>query len=178
MKYICWVCGVGFSGGKFHEECQTYSCPKGHCFCSLSKEAQLAVDRAMQSYGHWSPPRRRKRRRREEGSEMKKWLEEEERRELLKELPGWAIEWAEEVAVPGEVGMVREIGRFLIEIGGRASPGPLWLTVKQRGELIRKYGTIAARWAEELSPPGTPIEEVEKAAQAFLKKMYETLRII
>jgi len=177
MKFICWVCGEEFTEGSFHEECQTYFCPKGHCFCSLSKEAQLAVDRAMQSYGHWSPSRRKRRRREED--EMKRWLKQEEKKELLKELPRWAIEWAEEVAIPGEVGMVRELGRFLVEVGGRASPSPvMWLTVKQRGELIRKYGTIATRWAEELTRPGAPIEEVEAAAQAFLKKMYETLRIV
>jgi len=64
-KY-CWVCGVKFNEfeSPYHETCQTYVCPQGHCFCSLSPEAQRAVEYAMVSYGLWHlNPRRRKKKR-------------------------------------------------------------------------------------------------------------------
>lgn len=63
--YYCWACGTYFNppADSYCEVCKTYKCPNGHCFCSLSPETQKALDRAMASYGLWSPfsnPCRRK----------------------------------------------------------------------------------------------------------------------
>lgn len=43
--------------------CSTFKCPYGHCFCTLSEGEKKAVERAMQTYGHWSEGKRKKRRR-------------------------------------------------------------------------------------------------------------------
>jgi len=48
----------------------------------------------------------------------------------------------------------------------------MWLTLEQRKELEKKYGTVAVRWAEEATRPGD-IEAAERAAAYYYGKIKE-----
>jgi len=67
--HICWVCGQPFNPDTalYCEKCGTLLCPQGHCLCSLSLEAQIAVSREIESLGLWEQTlygKRKKKRRR------------------------------------------------------------------------------------------------------------------
>lgn len=55
-QVYCWLCGEPFieSEADFHEECHTYQCPNGHCFCSLTSGLKTQLI-AMLSYDLWKP---------------------------------------------------------------------------------------------------------------------------
>jgi uncharacterized membrane protein (UPF0127 family) len=48
----------------------------------------------------------------------------------------------------------------------------MWLTLEQRKELEKKYGSVAVRWAEEATKP-SDIKGVEAAAEYYYKKIRE-----
>ncbi|GAJ00105.1 unnamed protein product, partial [marine sediment metagenome] len=48
----------------------------------------------------------------------------------------------------------------------------MWLTLEQRKELEKKYGSVAVRWAEEATRSGD-IKGVETAAEYYYKKIRE-----
>jgi len=68
---LCWFpdCGAVWKTeeAEFHEDCQTFKCPKcKRCFCDLDPFTQYVLDAELASLGIWSPftnPKRRKRRR-------------------------------------------------------------------------------------------------------------------
>lgn len=105
------------------------------------------------------------------------WLTGELKELITKQtgIPSWAIEMAEAVAMPGDVNQIIDVARELVKVGGKDSPGPTWLSSSERSRLQKKYGIVAANWAEALCPPGTPIEEVEATAQYLLNKVKTAL---
>lgn len=62
MINYCWYCELAFDSEIAPQcsICNTRICPDNHCFCSLTVEAQRAVDMAMKTYGLWTGNPRKK----------------------------------------------------------------------------------------------------------------------
>ncbi len=55
---LCWDCGKQFfsESAPVCEQCKTFVCPDGHCFCKIPEVVQKAIDYEMMSRGP-QPPR-------------------------------------------------------------------------------------------------------------------------
>ncbi len=65
-----------------------------------------------------------------------------------------------------------EKGRELSVVASPSGHHSMWLTLEQRKELEKKYGSVAVRWAEEATRSGD-IKGVETAAEYYYKKIRE-----